>query len=199
VIQLTGRFGQALEYAFELHQRQRRKGSQTPYIAHPLGVCALVLEDGGDEDEAIAALLHDAAEDQGGLKTLEEIRRRFGEHVAAIVDGCTDTYETPKPAWRLRKETYLEHLRTASSAVLRVSLADKLHNARAILTDLYCQGEDLWGRFNGGKAGSLWYYRSLAQIFKELKRSQPGKMPMAALLDDTVCEIERLSAGGAGK
>ena len=197
--ELTARFEQALQYAFELHQRQRRKGSQTPYIAHLLGVCALVLEDGGDEDEAIAALLHDAAEDQGGLQTLEEIRRRFGEHVAEIVDGCTDTYEMPKPAWRLRKETYLEHLRTASSAVLRVSLADKLHNARAMQTDLYSQGEALWGRFNGGKEGSLWYYRSLAQIFKELERSQPGKMPMAALLDDTVCEIERLSAGGAGK
>ena len=94
-------------------REQERKGNQTPYIAHLLGVCALVLEDGGDEDEAIAALLHDAAEDQGGLKTLEEIRRRFGEQVAAIVDGCTDTYETPKPPWRGRKETYLEHLRSA--------------------------------------------------------------------------------------
>ena len=194
MIPLGERFGQALIYAFELHKRQERKGNLTPYIAHPLGVCALVLEDGGDEDEAIAALLHDAAEDQGGLKTLEEIRRRFGEQVAAIVDGCTDTYETPKPAWRGRKEAYLEHLRSAEPAVVRVSLADKLHNARAILTDLYCHGDQLWERFNGGKAGSLWYYRSLADIFKEIYRDQKEKAPMATLLDETVSEIERISA-----
>ena len=107
---LTDRFGQALLFAFQLHNGQERKGARQPYMAHPLGVASLVLEDGGDEDEAIAALLHDAAEDQGGLETLEQIRLRFGERVASIVDGCTDTYETPKPPWRRRKEDYLAHL-----------------------------------------------------------------------------------------
>jgi len=193
LIELTERFGQALLYAFQLHQRQRRKGSQTPYIAHPLGVAALVLEDGGDEDEAIAALLHDAAEDQGGLETLEQIRLKFGAHVASIVDGCTDTYETPKPLWRPRKEDYLGHLQTASPSVLRVSLADKLHNARAILVDLSSQGDQVWRRFNGGKAGSLWYYRSLGQIFQQLQRSGRINSPLVARLDEVVARIERLA------
>ena len=193
MIELTERFGQALLYAFRLHQRQRRKGSQTPYIAHLLGVAALVLEDGGDEDEAIAALLHDAAEDQGGLETLEQIRLKFGAHVASIVDGCTDTYETPKPLWRPRKEQYLAHLQTASPSVLRVSLADKLHNARTVLVDLSSQGDQVWQRFNGGKAGSLWYYRSLVQIFQQLQRSGRITSPLVARLDEVVARIERLA------
>jgi (p)ppGpp synthase/HD superfamily hydrolase len=190
---LTERFGQALLYAFQLHQQQQRKGSQTPYIAHLLGVASLVLEDGGTEDEAIAALLHDAAEDQGGKTTLEQIRWRFGEHVANIVDGCTDTYETPKPPWRPRKDDYLTHLRTASPSVWRVSLADKLHNARSILVDLRSQGRQVWQRFNGGEAGSLWYYRNLVQIFQELYRSGVVRSPMVALLDEVVTQIEHLS------
>jgi (p)ppGpp synthase/HD superfamily hydrolase len=192
---LSDRFGQALLFAFQLHQRQQRKGSQTPYIAHLLGVTALVLEDGGDEDEAIAALLHDAPEDQGGLATLEEIRQRFGERVAGIVDGCTDTYETPKPPWRQRKEDYLTHLRTATPSIWRVSLADKLHNARTILVDLHSQGGQVWQRFNGGKVGSLWYYRSLVQTFQELARSGMLCSPMVVLLDDVVTQIEQLAAG----
>jgi (p)ppGpp synthase/HD superfamily hydrolase len=192
---LSDRFGQALLFAFQLHQRQQRKGSQTPYIAHLLGVTALVLEDGGDEDEAIAALLHDAPEDQGGLATLEEIRQRFGERVAGIVDGCTDTYETPKPPWRQRKEDYLTHLRTATPSIWRVSLADKLHNARTILVDLHSQGGQVWQRFNGGKAGSLWYYRSLVQTFQELARSGMLCSPMVVLLDEEVTQIEQLAAG----
>jgi len=192
---LTERFGQALLFAFQLHSQQRRKGNQTPYIAHPLGVAALVLEDGGDEDEAIAALLHDAPEDQGGLATLEEIRMRFGDRVADIVDGCTDTYEIPKPAWRQRKEDYLVHLQTAPPSVWRVSLADKLHNARTIRVDLYSQGGQVWQRFNGGKAGSLWYYRSLLQIFQELYRSERLCSPLVAMLDEVVTQIEKLVAG----
>jgi GTP pyrophosphokinase len=193
LIDLTERFGQALIYAFRLHQRQRRKGSQTPYIAHLLGVASLVLEDGGDEDEAIAALLHDAAEDQGGKATLEHIRRNFGEHVASIVDGCTDTYEMPKPPWRQRKEDYLAHLPTASPSVWRVSLADKLHNARTILVDLRSQGDQVWQQFNGGKAGSLWYYRSLVQVFREMSSSGPEISSMVALLDEVVTQIEQLA------
>lgn len=165
-MQLTQRFKEALDYALELHGDQQRKGSDTPYVAHLLAVASLVLEDGGDEEQAIAALLHDAPEDQGGRETLEAIRQRFGDRVADIVHGCTDTYETPKPPWRQRKENYLEHLKIAPVEVRRVSLADKLHNARSILTDLLRSGEDVWERFNGGKDGTLWYYRSLLIVFR---------------------------------
>lgn len=166
-IKLTERFENALRYAFALHGEQARKGSGTPYMAHLLGVTALVLENGGDEDNAIAALLHDAVEDQGGLATLAEIRRRFGDRVAEIVEGCTDSYEIPKPPWRERKERYLAHLRQASADVRRVALADKLYNARSILYDLKRSGEDVWARFRGGKDGSLWYYQALAEIFQD--------------------------------
>ncbi len=164
---LTSRFIEALTHAFRLHDGQVRKQTGTPYIAHLLSVTALVLEAGGDEDEAIAALLHDAVEDQGGRQTLREIRQRFGERVAEIVDGCTDAYIQPKPPWRERKEEYLAHLRTASPSVRLVSLADKLHNGRCIYRDLRENGEEIWRKFNGGKEGSLWYYRTLAEIFQE--------------------------------
>jgi (p)ppGpp synthase/HD superfamily hydrolase len=169
---LASRFEEALVLAARLHARQKRKDKDLPYISHLLAVTALVLEDGGDEDEAIAALLHDAVEDQGGLRTLEEIRRRFGERVAAIVEGCSDAMSLPKPPWQERKLAYLEHLRTASAGVRRVSLADKLHNARSILADLEQDGEAVWSRFNGGKQGSLWYYRSLLEIFQSGPDSQ---------------------------
>jgi (p)ppGpp synthase/HD superfamily hydrolase len=153
-----------------------------------MSVAALVLEDGGSEDEAIAGLLHDAVEDQGGRVILDQIRQAFGEPVALIIDGCTDTYEVPKPPWRSRKEQYLEHLKSASAGVRRVSLADKLHNARAILADLKTIGEEVWIRFNGGKSGTLWYYRSLAELFKTISSS-----PMVIELDRTVSEIETLA------
>ena len=171
--ELGPRFEEALGYAFRLHAHQNRKGKSTPYIAHLLSVTALVLEAGGDEDQAIAALLHDAVEDQGGLARLEEIRDHFGPRVAAIVEGCTDSFTTPKPPWQQRKEAYLKHLKTAPRDVLLVSLADKLHNARSILTDLRKEGEQTWERFRGGKQGSLWYYRSLVTIFQE---RFPGSM-----------------------
>ena len=160
------RFEEALVLAARLHASQKRKDKDLPYISHLLAVTSLVLEDGGDEDEAIAALLHDAVEDQGGLRTLAEIRRRFGERVAEIVEGCSDSLSLPKPPWQDRKLAYLEHLRNASPSVRRVSLADKLHNARTILADLEQDGESVWERFNGGKEGSLWYYRSLLEIFQ---------------------------------
>ena len=163
---LSDRFENALVYAFQLHQMQVRKGSSVPYIAHLIAVTALVLEDGGDEDEAIAALLHDAAEDHGGLKTLEEIRIRFGDRVAGIVDGCTDTYENPKPSWQERKNAYLEKLLSAPPDILRVSVADKLHNARSLLFDLRRFGEETWSRFNGGKSGTLWYYNQLLKVYQ---------------------------------
>ena len=182
---LTERFEEALGYAAHLHALQKRKGTSIPYVAHLLSVTSLVLENGGDEDQAIAALLHDAVEDQGGLPTLQEIRRLFGERVARIVDGCTDAYVHPKPPWRKRKEDYLAHLRHAEADVRLVSLADKLHNARSILRDLRRDGPQSLSRFNGGRSGTLWYYRSLVTIFQELDDSL-----MVAELAEVVAEIE---------
>jgi GTP pyrophosphokinase len=184
----TKRFEKALSFAAKLHAQQTRKNTTTPYLAHLLGVASLVMEDGGDEDEAIAALLHDAVEDQGGLLILEEIRVIFGENVANIVLGCTDAVSEPKPPWRARKEVYLQHLRDAPEAVLRVSLADKLHNARCILLDLRYGGVDIWRRFNGGKVGTLWYYHSIAAIFQALTDS-----PMSHELMLTVDEIDKIA------
>ncbi len=188
---ISSRFSAALQLAAELHSQQVRKGTRTPYLAHLLAVAALVLEDGGDEDQAIAALLHDAVEDQGGLPILEMIRLRFGDAVARIVDGCTDTYETPKPPWQARKESYLTHLANAPEGVLRVSLADKLHNARSILRDLRLRGPEIWLRFNGGMTGTLWYYRSLVDFFPQAFHS-----PMVLELKQVVEEIETLACAG---
>lgn len=185
---LTGRFEEALLFAVRLHAGQIRKGTAVPYVAHLLAVAALVIEDGGDEDQAIAALLHDAVEDQGGFETLTEIRNRFGDRVAVIVDGCTDAYTHPKPPWRARKERYIEHLAQASPAVRRVSLADKLHNARSIAWDLQRNGAQVWDRFKGGQEGSLWYYRTLAEFFEKESDS-----PMADELVRLVAEIEQLA------
>jgi (p)ppGpp synthase/HD superfamily hydrolase len=182
-------FQRALVFACELHRDQVRKGSKgIPYIAHLLGVASIVIEDGGDEDEAIAALLHDGPEDRGGRATLERIRHEFGDRVADIVEGCSDTLEDPKPPWRERKEAYLVHLEEAPDEVLRVSLADKVHNARAILSDYREVGEELWSRFNGTREESLWYYRSLVEIFA---RRCSG--PLAEELETTVNEIEALA------
>ena len=189
-IRLTERFQDALSYAFTLHAQQKRKGTGIPYISHLLGVTALVLEDGGNEDQAIAALLHDAVEDQGGLKTLEDIRQKYGHCVAEIVDGCTDAYAHPKPPWKQRKQAYLAHLPQASPDILRVSLADKLHNARSIYVDLQRDGTSTWKRFNGGREGTLWYYRSLLDIFHEHSTS-----PMVAELQRVIQAIEALPEG----
>jgi (p)ppGpp synthase/HD superfamily hydrolase len=185
---LTPRFVEALNYAFEMHASQTRKGSSTPYFAHLMSVCALVLENDGNEDQAIAALLHDAVEDQGGLKTLNSIRERFGDHVAHIVEGCSDSFTILKPPWRERKEHYLAELRTADADIQLVSLADKLHNARTLLADLQNEGPRVWQRFNGGKAGTLWYYRALADFFED---SQYHKM--AQEFNRIVAEIEQLA------
>ena len=185
---LSSRFEEALIYATRLHTHQNRKGTHTPYLAHLLSVTALVLESGGSEDEAIAALLHDAVEDQGGKKTLKEIQQRFGDKVANIVASCTDAYTFPKPPWRERKESYIAHIPKASPEARRVSLADKLHNARSILRDIRLDGERTWEKFNGGKEGTLWYYRSLLDTFKQYDDSF-----MVAELDRVVIEIERLA------
>ena len=164
---LSDRILKAFSLAFTLHREQRRKASQTPYIAHLLAVAALVLENGGTEDQAIAALLHDAVEDQGGLETLNKIREEFGGDVAELVDGCTDSYTHPKEDWGPRKNAYLEKLKTASDDVLLISLADKVHNARSILLDLHITGESTWDKFKGKKSGTLKYYQSLAKIFDD--------------------------------
>ena len=162
----TARFEDALAWAAHLHRDQVRKGSNVPYVSHLLGVASLAIEAGATEDQAIAALLHDAVEDQGGAPRLAEIRERFGETVAGIVAGCSDSDVTPKPPWRARKEQYLAHLPQAGPGVLLVSACDKLHNARSILADYRTHGEELWSRFTGGREGTLWYYRAVLDAYR---------------------------------
>ena len=156
--------------AVELHSGQARKGSTIPYLGHLLGVCGLVIDAGGSEDEAVAAVLHDAVEDQGGALTLAAIRKRFRSNVAAIVEGCSDTDAIPKPPWLTRKAAYLEHLQTAEPSVLRVSAADKLNNLRSIVRDYSDIGEALWARFSPD-ADQIWYYGALLEVFE---RRLPG-------------------------
>ncbi|MDR3522146.1 MAG: HD domain-containing protein [Acidocella sp.] len=158
------RLAEAAAFTMAIHADQCRKGSKTPYISHLLGVASIVLEFGGDEDQAIAGLLHDAIEDQGAEQE-PLIEARFGPRVAAIVRGCTDADTFPKPPWRARKEAYIAHLETTGPDVWLVSCADKLYNARAIVTDLRALGDAMFSRFTGGKDGTLWYYRKLAEVF----------------------------------
>ncbi|MGH3148173.1 MAG: HD domain-containing protein [Rubrobacter sp.] len=185
------RFERALVYAARAHRDQYRKGTRVPYVTHLLAVAAIVGGNGGTEDEVVAALLHDAPEDQGGEARLTDIRFRFGDEVAEIVAGCTDTYEDPKPPWRERKEQYLAHLARASGQVRLVSSADKLHNARTVLSDYRAVGEALWDRFNGGREGTLWYYRAVADTLRTGEDN-----PIARELDRVVAELERLVSDG---
>ncbi len=184
---LTERFEQALVFAAQLHRHQVRKGSGVPYISHLLAVCELTLEYGGDEDEAIAALLHDAIEDQGGATARAEILHRYGPRVTEIVEGLTDTDQSPKPAWRKRKEAYIQRITHASPSIRLVSACDKLHNARSLVMDYRIYGEDLWNRFTGGREGTLWYYRAMVNAL-----SAPGPSEVVAELDRTVSELERM-------
>ncbi len=186
---LTPRFEDALAYAAQLHTEQVRKGTFIPYISHPLAVCAIVLEDGGDKDEAIAALLHDGPEDAGGEQTLKEIERRFGTRVAGVVRECSDTFENTEPQWKQRKERYIGHLEHASAEALRVSLADRLHNVRSILRDHAAVRDSLWDRFNASRNDTVWYYSSLAEVFG---RCRPG--PMADELKEQVKELRSLGS-----
>ena len=185
---LTSWFEQALHYAVEVHARQVRKGTSTPYIAHLLGVCSIALEYGANETEAIAALLHDAVEDQGGQARLDDIRLRFGDAVAEIVAACTDAFTTPKPPWEERKRAYLAHLPGASPSVRLVSASDKLYNAQAILRDVYRAGDEVWGRFNVPREKTLWYYRALADVFL-----QAGPHDLSGELDRAVTKLERVA------
>ena len=180
----TARFESALVYAHQVHQKQHRKGSGIPYIAHILGVAALAMEYGANEDEAIAALLHDAAEDGRGEATLAEIRARFGDAVADIVLGCSDSLvEDPedKLPWRERKENYLAHLENASASVCLVSAADKLHNVRSVMRDFREHGEEIWERFQGRRDGTLWYYETVADTLMRRYRA-----PLTRDLQDDV-------------
>ena len=189
---LTERFDRALHFAHELHRAQERKGGRhVPYISHLIGVCSLALEAGADEDQAIAALLHDAAEDQGGRPTLEEIRRRFGDGVATIVDACTDTYEDPKPEWWPRKEAYIARLPSEPADALLVSLADKVHNSRTILLDVQAVGVGYLDSFTGGREGTLWYYRRLVEAFRSIEGFESG---LVDELDRVTTELERIAS-----
>jgi GTP pyrophosphokinase len=186
---LGARFLRAFEFAAEKHKYQTRKASTIPYIAHLMGVASVVLESGGDEDLAIAALLHDVVEDCGGTPMLKEVRRRFGGRVAKIVDGCTDAYAYPKPSWRERKEKYIARLRKEDADTRLVSAADKLNNVRSILSDYREIGESVWSRFNGKREGTLWYYRTLRD---EFLRDKPNRVTRDFAL--AVGKLEHLAA-----
>ncbi len=163
------RLAAAASLAAELHASQARKGTAIPYLSHLFAVCALVIEDGGDTDEAMAALLHDAVEDQGGAETLERIRVRFGDEVARIVEACSDAApapDEPKAPWQERKEAHLQRLEDVDEAVLRVTAADKLHNACATLVDLQLDGPQVWERFRTGREGFLWYHRAVLDLLE---------------------------------
>ncbi|MBS0337880.1 MAG: HD domain-containing protein [Proteobacteria bacterium] len=188
------RFRDALVWAAELHEDQKRKGGNIPYVSHLLGVASIVLEHGGDEDQAIAALLHDALEDQAHKMSPREIRARFGDKVEEIVEACTDgdpeeQRDRDPVRWRRRKEKYIAEVATKPEAALLVSMADKLYNARTILEDFRELGEALWPRFTTGKEGTLWYYRTLLAAFKPRAENR-----LWHELDRTVAEIERLAA-----
>ncbi len=188
---LGARFDQAFRFAAEKHATQTRKRTPVPYLSHLMSVAALVLEAGGDEDQAIAALLHDVVEDCGGEPVLAEVRQRFGERVAGIVQGCSDAYTIPKPPWKQRKLDYLESLRRAGDDVRLVSAADKLHNVRTILADYRVEGDSVWNRFSGQRDGTLWYYRAVLDV---LRAGRPNR-----LLDElqrVVTELETLTRKG---
>ncbi len=185
---LGERFDRAFLLASELHRRQVRKESGVPYVSHLLAVAALAIEHGAAEDQAIAALLHDAVEDQGGLPTAARIREQFGQHVHDLVMALTDAAVTPKPPWRARKEAYLRHLAQAPAEVLLVSCCDKIHNARCIVADHRQVGPALLQRFSGGRDGTLWYYRELATVF-----GQRGPATPAALLRELSDTMQRLT------
>ena len=182
----SDRFFTAARYAAEAHKDQLRKGTTIPYFSHLMGVTSIVIDAGGDEDEAIAALLHDAAEDAGGRERLDDISMKFGDRVARIVEACTDAWERPKPPWIERKRAYVEHAKHLAADELRVSAADKVHNAYAILRDLRLHGDAVWQRFNAPASDVLWYYESLVKSYREA-----GGGPLVEELARIVRGIER--------
>jgi (p)ppGpp synthase/HD superfamily hydrolase len=184
-MKLSSRFEAALAYAARIHSGQVRKGTEIPFVSHLLAVACIVLENGASEDEAIGALIHDAAEDAGGQARIDDIRGLFGERVAEIVEGCSDTFVTPKPLWLPRKEHHIAHLARASASVRLVVAADKLHNVRAMLRDHRAIGDALWSRFNASKADTVWYCRAVTEA---LRNGCPG--PLLDELDRSVAELE---------
>ena len=192
---LSPRFALALQFANQIHATQVRKGLGAPYISHLMAVSALVLEYGGDEDQAIAALLHDAAEDCGGRPMLETVRVMFGEEVASIVECCTDTFDSPKPAWRTRKEAYICRMRTEPARARLVVTADKLHNLSNTLRDIRTKGVGLWridaaGTPNGSAEKQLWYYRACRDAL-----ATGWTHPLIREFSRAVDELERLLGG----
>jgi GTP pyrophosphokinase len=190
-VKLGPRFLRAFAFAAKKHAGQTRKASTIPYIAHLIGVASTVLEFGGDEDLAIAALLHDVVEDCGGAQMLKEVKRRFGNRVAKVVDGCTDSDTTPKPPWRERKENYIRHLKDADADTRLVSAADKLNNVRSIIADYREVEETIWSRFNGGREGTLWYYHALLDEFQQ----KPNRLIREFSL--AVRELEQMTQEGS--
>jgi (p)ppGpp synthase/HD superfamily hydrolase len=191
---LGPRFTAALASASELHGDQVRKGTDIPYVSHLLAVSSLVLENGGDEDQAIAALLHDSIEDQREFMTLKRIRARFGDRVAEMVNACTDVDDYPEPPWLERKEEYVSSVKHKSDDAMLISLCDKVHNARAILWDYKYVGEKLWDRFKGKRDGTLWYYRALVEAFRSR-----GFARLFEEFESTVSQIEGMAADASKK
>jgi (p)ppGpp synthase/HD superfamily hydrolase len=183
---LGPRLQRAFRYAAEKHAGQARKQSAVPYLSHLMAVASLVLEAGGDEDMAIAALLHDVVEDCGGMLRLREVRKQFGARIAKIVEGCTDSFGEPKREWAERKKDYLREVKHADAETRLISASDKLHNVRTILADYRQHGEAIWTRFSGNKEGTLWYYRALSD---EYQRRSPNRITRE--LEIAVAELER--------
>lgn len=190
-IGLSSRFANALAFAFEVHREQTKKGTPVPYISHLLEVAGTVLTYGGDEDEAIAALLHDAVEDHSDAVSFALLAERFGARVAAIVESCSDTSVSPKPPWKSRKERYIAHLQSADESVVIVSAADKLSNARAVIKDFRQHGDKVWARFNAGKPDQLWYYHTVTAALTRRARGTRVQ-PLVEELDRAVRKLERL-------
>lgn len=181
---LSERFDAALIVASSLHRTQRRKGNDTPYLAHLLVVAGIVLDNGGDEDTAIAALLHDAVEDQGGITTLEVIREKFGLRVADIVWACSDNEGEPKRPWLERKKEFVASIPKLTPEARLVAMADKLHNMRSLIVEYRRGGEDVWHRFNGLRNGTIWYYRAVMEQFR-----LTGREP---LIDELIRSVDEL-------
>jgi GTP pyrophosphokinase len=199
-LHLSSRFTSAVDYARMLHI-ERRKGTDIPYMAHLLGVAALVMGEAGHadvtEDMVIAALLHDAAEDHGGQLRLNDIEHNFGRDVAQMVESLSDSLaedSSKKAPWRERKENYLKRLRREAADVLLISAADKLYNARSILDDYRKIGPEVWKRFKRGRKHQLWYFRELLKVFKAA-----GKNRIVAELERVTDKLDRISAGEKGK
>ncbi len=193
-MKLTSRFDDAFEFASKIHREDTKKNTEVPYIAHLLEVSSLVLSYGGNEDEAIAALLHDSVEDHSDVVKFETIGKRFGGRVAAIVESCSDTSVFPKPPWCERKKKYIAHVRHANESVVTVSAADKLANARAILKDYRQVGEELWQRFNADKAHQLWYYREVTAALTEAAGEGRAR-PLVEELQRAAAELQSVCGG----